>query len=204
MYMNCICTCICLHAPFWLQCLGKNPFWALVPESWAWSFGDQNQNKHFSEKGSPGQTTMLTRHTSKFCVNMWFLSAQYRMDVSILAWMSTWFSRWRGRCPSTFGCLAEPHCSAPNAENQYFQCLKTSDHECNVWNLRNMHVHWSQRSHTLRVLSIGWECRRRHHIHGRGLPHFDARYASGPPSGSGRKWKATGLSTACKQSRTVL
>ena len=99
-------------------------------ESWIW-----NKNKHFSENGSPGQTTMLTRRASKFCVkprspfseishhdpktigkppsivswpecqpellgyvhftfvshyfhiiftflwNMWFLYAQYRMDV---------------------------------------------------------------------------------------------------------------------------
>ena len=32
-------------------------------ESWMWG-----KNKHFSENGSPGQTTMLTRRAAKFCV----------------------------------------------------------------------------------------------------------------------------------------
>merc|ERR1712138_339215 len=39
--------------------------------SWKTEHGDlenQGQNKHFSENGSPGQTTMLTRRASKFCV----------------------------------------------------------------------------------------------------------------------------------------
>merc|ERR1712023_258888 len=35
----------------------------LTCESWIW-----DKNKHFSENGSPGQTTMLTRRASKFCV----------------------------------------------------------------------------------------------------------------------------------------
>ena len=47
---------------------GRIHFGNLFLENWTWRFGNQRQNKHFSENGFPGQTTMLTTRASKFWV----------------------------------------------------------------------------------------------------------------------------------------
>ena len=57
-----------ISAPFWLQHLEKIYFGNLFPETWTLESWNLAQNKHFSENGSPGQTTMLTRRASEFWV----------------------------------------------------------------------------------------------------------------------------------------
>ena len=47
---------------------GRIHFGNLFLEKWTCELWFWGQNKHFSENGSPGQTTMLTRRASKFWV----------------------------------------------------------------------------------------------------------------------------------------
>ena len=47
---------------------GRIHFGNLFLEKWTCEFWIWGKNKHFSENGSPGQTTMLTRRASKFWV----------------------------------------------------------------------------------------------------------------------------------------
>ena len=64
-----MCICIHLHAAFWLQHLRKKSFWARVPRQMntvTWEL--LGQCKHFSQNGSPVQTTVLTRRAREFCV----------------------------------------------------------------------------------------------------------------------------------------
>ena len=150
MYMYCICTCICLHAPFWLQCLGKNPFWELVPGKmnmgilefsskqalfWKWlpranHYAHETRIEILSRTPvsilrdlSPrpktiGKTPKVVPlpecqpellgyvhftffshyfHIIVTCLwNMWFLYAQYRMDVTNIDWATERIS-WTAR-----------------------------------------------------------------------------------------------------------
>ena len=47
---------------------GRNHFGNLFLEKITWQFWKSVENKQFSQNGSPGQTTMLTRFVSKFWV----------------------------------------------------------------------------------------------------------------------------------------
>ena len=123
---TCICICICLHAPFWLQCLGKNPFWELVPGKmnivilelrskqalfWKW-LPRPNHYAHDVRNEILCRTLVsILKYLSPQPQNL-----RKNSHYCFLAWTSTWVSkwrRWRRRRPNNSGHLAEPWSNVP-------------------------------------------------------------------------------------------